>query len=127
MNSFNNVVAEINKGILGVKSNVFVFSSIFVVSLLDLLLKYGFIRNFVVSTNGDKINVFLKYIERKGVFTKLVVVSKPGRRVYVSKEELQLGYGFGGTYVISCSKGLFLYQYGQRVECGGEVVLKILS
>jgi small subunit ribosomal protein S8 len=127
MNAFYNAILEINKGIFGLKSNVFVFSSKSVRSLLDLLLKCGFIQNFVVLVDDKKINVLLKYIEHKSVLMKLVIISKPGRRIYVTKQELELGYGFGNIYIISGPRGLFMYQYGQKVESGGEIMLKVLK
>jgi ribosomal protein S8 len=64
------------------------------------------------------------------IFSKLEVVSKPSKRVFVTLSRLSLNhryYSFCGFFVISTSKGLFTSNdclLGLNVS--GEVILKVV-
>ena len=58
----------------------------------------------------------LKHLER---------VSKPSRRVYVSKSELPVVLSGLGVAIISTSQGLLTNKQAKRFKVGGEVLCKI--
>jgi small subunit ribosomal protein S8 len=99
----------------------------FCLNVLNILYKNGVIRNYYI--NEKFINIFLKYYQNRSVFYNIEVISRPGRRVFFSLNNLSLKYSFNnfsGFFIISTSKGIFtsndcLLGYG----ISGEILLKI--
>ena len=103
-----------------------------------LLKEEGYIRDFHVVTSeehnegeADKkkhrayntLVIDLKYSRsRERVITDLKRVSKPGRRVYASKERLPRVLGGMGTAILSTSNGLITARSAEEQGVGGEVV-----
>lgn len=52
-------------------------------------------------------------------------VSKPGRRVYVSSQEIPIVLNHKGIAIISTSQGLLTNNQARRKKIGGEVVCEI--
>jgi small subunit ribosomal protein S8 len=71
----------------------------------------------------DTLVIDLKYSRsRERVITDLKRVSKPGRRVYASKERLPRVLGGMGTAILSTSNGLITARSAEQQGVGGEVV-----
>lgn len=96
--------------------------------ILKLLKREGYIRNYVVRKRGghNRLKVFLKYTEAGDPsFDKIERVSKPGRRVYVAKNEIPRVAGGMGTAILSTSSGLITDVEARRMGLGGELICKI--
>ena len=77
--------------------------------IAEILKKEGFITDYEYqkNTNGDKLNITLKYGEKKErVITGLKRISKSGLRVYVKADEVPRVLNGLGIAIISTSKGL---------------------
>jgi small subunit ribosomal protein S8 len=75
------------------------------------------------TTEFEMIEVELKYTEdREPVISGLRRVSKPGRRQYVTADELPRVLGGMGTAIITTSSGLMTANEARRRHIGGEVV-----
>jgi len=75
------------------------------------------------TTEFEMIEVELKYTEdREPVISGLRRISKPGRRQYVTAEELPRVLGGMGTAIITTSSGLMTANEARRRHIGGEVV-----
>jgi small subunit ribosomal protein S8 len=71
----------------------------------------------------DTLVIDLKYSRsRERVITDLKRVSKPGSRVYASKERLPRVLGGMGTAILSTSNGLITARSAEQQGVGGEVV-----
>lgn len=71
----------------------------------------------------EMIHIRLKYTEnRKPVISGLKRVSKPGRRRYVTADELPRVLGGMGTAIITTSSGVMTANEAKRRHVGGEVV-----
>ncbi len=96
--------------------------------ILKMLKKEGFIRNFVVRKRKghNVLKVYLKYTD-EGVpsFDYITRISKPGRRVYVDKNNIPLVAGGMGITVVSTSQGIMTGHEARRRKIGGEVVCNI--
>ncbi len=72
------------------------------------------------------LHVQLKYWgkrrERRPVISKLERVSKPGRRIYVGKNEIPWVLSGMGIAIISTPKGIMTGQQARRQGMGGEVL-----
>ena len=65
----------------------------------------------------------LKYgRSRERVLTGLKRVSKPGRRIYASKDRLPRVLGGMGTAILSTSRGVITSRTAEREGVGGEVI-----
>ncbi len=72
------------------------------------------------------IRVYLKYgPNREKVITGLKRISKPGLRVYASKDQLPKVLGGLGIAVISTSQGIMTDKAARKAGAGGEVLCYI--
>ena len=88
----------------------------------------GFIDNFgVVEDSAFKqLRVFLRYGPGgEKVITGIQRISKPGRRVYCSKDEVPTVLGGLGEVILSTSKGVVSGREGRKLGIGGEVLCHI--
>ena len=73
------------------------------------------------------VRVYLKYSSRgDAAFRSIFLVSKPGRRVYLSTRALWQPYATTGVYVLSTPQGLLTDREARQKNVGGEVLLGIL-
>ncbi len=96
--------------------------------VLKVFEEKGYIETFKVIENGNKkfINVTLKYDENKdSFFNEVQKVSKPGRRVYKSYEDVRRFKNGFGTLVVSTSKGVLPNDEAYKQKVGGEVICSI--
>lgn len=85
--------------------------------LVDVKLESAKPRDIlIVKINNDGENSTINEIKR---------VSKPGRRVYVSSNEIPKVKSGRGMVLISTSKGVMSGQEAKKVKLGGEVLLEV--
>ncbi len=95
------------------------------VEIVRILQREGFIKGFDVVKQApqDKLKVALKYgTKREKVITDLKRISKPGLRVYCSKDEVPRVLRGLGIAIISTSQGLLTDREARRKGVGGEVL-----
>ena len=96
--------------------------------IAEILFKEGYIKSFekIENENQGIIRVTLKYDEKgKRVIDVLKRISKPGLRVYASKEDLPKVLNGLGIAIISTSKGLKTDKEARELGVGGEVLAYI--
>jgi len=93
-------------------------------AIADILVEEGYIKGY---TEDDRnIKITLKYVGNKQkVISGLKRISKPGLRVYASKEELPRVLGGLGIALISTSKGIMTDKKAREAGVGGEVLAYI--
>ena len=95
-------------------------------SIAEILLKEGYIKSFEIEEVGSfkNIHITLKYGKDKNtrIITGLKRISKPGLRVYASKEDLPRVLGGLGTAIISTNKGVLTDKEARKENVGGEVL-----
>ncbi len=94
------------------------------VAIANLLKEEGYIADAVVETSGVKgeLSLKLKYFRGKPVIELLKRVSRPGLRIYRSKDELPKVWGGLGIAIISTSKGLMTDRAARQAGHGGEII-----
>ena len=77
--------------------------------------------------NGfDKIIIILKYTSNgRPVISSLKRISKPGRRIYVNKNELPRVLNNLGIAIISTPEGIMTNKEARKKGIGGEVICEI--
>jgi small subunit ribosomal protein S8 len=96
--------------------------------LSRILREQGYITDFEVQPTavGEVIKIELKYTEdRRPVITGLRRVSRPGRRHYVTNDDVPRVLGGMGTSIISTSSGVMTGHEAKAKGVGGEVVAHI--
>jgi len=67
----------------------------------------------------------LTYLNKTPKFTDLEIVSKPGKRVYVSHRKLPKVLAGLGISVVSTPKGIMSDKEARKKKLGGELICKI--
>ena len=93
-------------------------------SIAQILLDEGYIKSFEeIEDNAQGIiRITLKYVNKQKVISGLKRISKPGLRVYASKDELPKVIGGLGIALISTSKGIMTDKQARKEGIGGEVL-----
>ena len=96
--------------------------------IAEILFNEGYIKAYEQINNDNQgiIRVSLKYTEKgKKVISGLRRISKPGLRIYASKEELPRVLNGLGIALISTSKGIMTDKKARELGVGGEVLAYI--
>lgn len=98
-------------------------------AIAKILFEEGYIKSFEEikeENNQGIIRITLKYTEKgKKVIDGLKRISKPGLRVYASKDELPQVLNGLGIALISTSKGIMTDKVARAAGLGGEVLAYI--
>lgn len=97
------------------------------VAIAHVLKNEGYIQDFAVSHDGEKVNlsITLKYFEGKPVIQSLKRVSRPGRRIYEGQSDLPKVNGGLGIAIVSTSGGIMTDRAARAAGHGGEVLCTI--
>jgi len=92
-----------------------------------ILKKEGYVRDFSVKQDGvrKQLHMELKFVGRRSAIEGLQRVSRPGRRVYVSSEDIPRVRGGLGTALLSTSRGVMTGRDARKFKVGGEVLCTI--
>ncbi|MBM4146760.1 MAG: 30S ribosomal protein S8 [Nitrospira sp.] len=92
--------------------------------LAKILKEEGFIRAYKILKDRKQgiLRIIPKYIENESVISGLKKISKPGRRVYVAKDEIPKVLGGLGIAILTTSRGVLSDKSCQREGVGGEVI-----
>ena len=94
-------------------------------AIVQILFDEGYIKKFEVIEDNRQgvIKIWLKYVEgKKAVISGIKRVSKPGLRVYASKEDMPRVLKGLGIAIVSTSKGIMTDKQARRENVGGEVL-----
>ena len=93
--------------------------------ILDVLKKEGYIKNYkhISDNKQGMVRAYLKYKKDKTpVLTNIKRISKPGLRVYVSKDKIPYVFRGMGMAIISTSSGILTDAQTRKQGIGGEVI-----
>ncbi len=96
--------------------------------VLDVLENEGYIRGYArIEKDGEKpsFEVELKYFEGAPVIQKIKRISKPGRRVYSSVNDLPSVRNGLGISIVSTPKGVMSDAAARDANVGGEVLCEV--
>ena len=94
-------------------------------AIAETLVEEGYIKSFEEIDDGIQgvLRISLKYDEKgKRVISGLKRISKPGLRIYSSKDELPKVLNGLGIALISTSKGIVTDKKARELGLGGEVL-----
>jgi small subunit ribosomal protein S8 len=96
--------------------------------VLEVMKDEGYIRGYARIDYQDgksEIEIELKYFDGKPVIRQLKRISKPGRRVYSSVDELPTVANGLGVAILSTPRGVMSDSRAKRENVGGEVLCSI--
>ena len=105
-------------------------ASRFKTEIARILEQEGYIQGFKVLEGEDApvpvIRIVLKYGPRgETVISGLERVSRPGRRVYLGRDDVPRVMGGLGTSILTTSRGVMTGQQAAKAGVGGEVLCNI--
>ena len=109
------------------KANVKMPSSKLKVAIAKVLKEEGYINDFSTEQQEAKseMTVVLKYYNGAPVIENVKRISKPGLRIYKSKDELPKIMGGLGTAIVSTSKGIMTDRAARAMGYGGEIICTV--
>lgn len=117
------LITRINNTAAVGKPELLVPYATFKCAVLEVLKKEGFIGGYETDTQSGHITVKLEGAQKK--FSKILRVSKPGRKVYVKAKDIRRPKGYG-TSVISTPIGVLSGGAAKRSGHGGEIICEVI-
>lgn len=125
--SVSELVCLLRNGQLAKKGEVVSAFSKMKESILQILKREGYIKNYEV-IKGDsynELNIELAYHNGEPVIKNIEIISKPGQRKYSKVNEIPVVYNGLGMVILSTPKGILCDSEAKDANVGGELLLKI--
>ena len=110
------------------KKEVNIPSSRMKVEIAKILKEEGYVKNFKVIDDNKQgiLNVTLKYAEdNQSIITGLRRISKPGCRIFCTRDSVPKVLDGLGVVIVSSSKGIATGKKCEELGVGGEVICSI--
>lgn len=123
----SNCLTIIRNGVQAKKESVDIPASTLLGKVLEIFKQDGYIEDFRLMKDSvqGSLKVYLKYSEKDPAIIGLKRISKPGLRVYSSRNKIPRVLNGLGTAVISTSKGVMDGRSARKQNIGGEVLCYI--
>ena len=109
------------------KVNVVMPSSSQKVNIAQVLKDEGYISDYSVAGEAiKKLTIELKYYQGKPVIDTIKRISRPGLRIFKSKDDLPSINGGLGIAIISTSRGMMTDSQARAAGHGGEVICQVV-
>ncbi len=121
------MLTRIRNGLSAGKKSVKLPSSKMKVAIVNVLKSEGYISGFKTETTGShcEMTIELKYYQGVPVIEKVKRVSRPGLRIYKSKDELPKVLAGLGIAIVSTSNGVMTDRAARAIGHGGEVICTV--
>ncbi|MEA3310305.1 MAG: 30S ribosomal protein S8 [Chloroflexota bacterium] len=131
--SIADMLTRIRNALMVRHSTVAMPSSKMKVAIAKVLHDEGYIEDYKIVDEEEKpqptLYIKLKYVgkrkEQRSVITGLKRVSKPGRRIYASVEEIPWVRSGMGIAILTTPKGIITGQQSRRLNVGGEIICHV--
>ena len=121
------LITRIRNAIMVGKTEVRVPTSKLKVAVTEGLMDAGYVDSYEVE-EGEPRGTLHIIINAEGTparITEITKVSKPGRRVYTSVEDIPTIKSGRGIVLISTSKGIMTGKEAKKQHLGGEILVKV--
>ncbi len=123
------MLTRIRNAVRGYKETVDIPASKFKERIAHILEKEGYVKGVErvkLETGFEVIRVGLKYgAKREPVIKSITRISRPGRRAYVTSDNLPKIHAGLGMSIVSTSKGLMVDRDARKTGIGGEVICEV--
>ena len=121
------LLTRIRNAVMVGKNEILVPTSKLKAGVVEVLAKNGYVASFDI-IEGEPCGMLHIVINEPGMTAKIneiSKVSKPGRRVYSSADDLPTIKSGRGMVIVSTSKGLMTGREAKKNRLGGEVLVKV--
>jgi len=121
----SDVLTKIKNASNAKHKSLLISSSKIVIAILKIMEKEGYIKDFeeLEMEGKDVLRINLRYgNDNGGYILGIRRISKPGRRIYVGKDQLPKVLDGFGTAIISTPKGILSDKEARKLGQGGEVI-----
>ncbi len=121
------LITRIRNAVAVGKNEILVPTSKLKKGVVEVLAKNGYISSFEIQA-GEPRGLLKVVINEQGTNAKIneiTKVSKPGRRVYSSVDDIPTVKSGRGMVIISTSKGLMTGREAKKNRLGGEILVKV--
>ena len=121
------LLTRIRNAISANKTEILVPTSKLKQAIVEILVKNGYLASSNVEEASPRglLHVVINEPGTVAKINEITKVSKPGRRVYSSAEELPVIKSGRGTIIVSTSKGLMTGREAKKNGLGGEILVKV--
>lgn len=121
------LITRIRNAIMVGKTEIRVPTSKLKVAVTDGLVKAGYLDSYEVEEGEPRgtLHVIINQNGENAKITEITKVSKPGRRVYTSAEDIPTIKSGRGVVLISTSKGIMTGRNAKKEHLGGEILVKV--
>ena len=93
-------------------------------AIMRVLKEEGYVADYAVKSEGGRadLHIKLKYHDGRPVIETIRRVSRPGLRIYRSKDDIPVVIGGYGVAVVSTSHGVMSDRAARAIGLGGEVL-----
>ena len=121
------LITRIRNAVIVGKNEILVPASKLKAGLVEVLAKNGYVKGFeiVEETPRKLLHVVINEPGMNAKISEITKVSKPGRRVYSSADEIPTIKSGRGMVIVSTSKGLMTGKEAKKEILGGEVLADI--
>ena len=119
------MLTKMRNAMMARKATVDIAASTLKRHIAEILKAEGYIEDFQVISDAKQgiIRIHLKYLpDKTAVVSALQRASKPGRRMYVGKEDIPSVLNGLGIAILSTSKGIMTDRDARKAGVGGEVL-----
>ncbi len=120
------LITRIRNAIMVGKNEVRIPTSKLKVAITDGLKQAGYIESYEIeeATPRGTLHIVINAAGTPARITEITKISKPGRRVYVSAEDIPVVKSGRGIVLISTSKGIMTGREAKKQHLGGEILVK---
>lgn len=122
------MLTRIRNAQMRMKSQVTTPASKLRARVLDVLVEEGYIRGYTTTDYGNgrsEFQIELKYFDGRPVIREIKRISKPGRRVYTSVDNIPRVANGLGVSIISTPKGVMADHAAREQHVGGEILCHV--
>ncbi len=121
------MLTRIRNGQSAGKISIKLPSSKLKLAIVKVLKDEGYVTDYKTETmgNSSEITIDLKYYKGTPVIEKVKRISRPGLRIYKSKDELPKVLSGLGIAIVSTSNGVMTDRAARAIGHGGEVICTV--
>ena len=121
------LITRIRNAMMVGKTEIRVPTSKLKVAVVEVLKKAGYIDDYKIEKAEPRgiLNVKINAEGTPARINEISKVSKPGRRIYTSAEDIPVVKSGRGIVIISTSKGLMTGREAKKARLGGEILVKV--
>ena len=121
------LITRIRNAVMVGKNEILVPTSKLKAGVVDVLVKNGYIANCeaIDGTPRGRLKVTIHEAGTNAKINEITKVSKPGRRVYSSADDIPTIKSGRGLVIVSTSQGLMTGREAKKNRLGGEILVKV--